>query len=68
MNRHRFKSDMEAAWELRPGTDATPESHSHPHRFRAPSKPSGKSNPKQSEAAAGAQSPSASETPGDHTP
>ncbi len=33
MNRNRFKSDMEAAWELRPMTDATPETRAHPHRF-----------------------------------
>jgi hypothetical protein len=33
MNRHRFKSDMEAAWELRPGTDETPSSGCHSNRF-----------------------------------
>ncbi len=33
MNRHRFNSDMEAAWELRPQTDNTPETRSHARRF-----------------------------------
>ena len=32
MNRHRFKSDMEAAWELRPMTDATPMTCAHINR------------------------------------
>ena len=36
VNRHRFKSDMEAAWELRPFTDETPESRSHINRFSVP--------------------------------
>ena len=35
MNRNRFKSDMEAAWELRPMTDGTPETHAHINRFAA---------------------------------
>jgi hypothetical protein len=35
MNRNRFKSDMEAAWELRPGTDETPSSGAHSNRFGA---------------------------------
>ena len=36
MNRHRFQSDMEAAWELRPGTDETPGSSAHHNRFARP--------------------------------
>ncbi|MCL2031460.1 MAG: hypothetical protein FWG93_07925 [Oscillospiraceae bacterium] len=36
MNKNRFRSDMEAAWELRPHTDGTPESRSHTRRFSAP--------------------------------
>jgi hypothetical protein len=35
MNRRRFKSDMEAAWELRPATDETPSSGGHFNRFAA---------------------------------
>ena len=38
MNRHRFKSDMEAAWELRPLTDMTPETCAHPRRNSEKSK------------------------------
>ena len=33
MNKNRFKSDMEAAWELRPTTDGTPETLAHINRF-----------------------------------
>ncbi|MCL1806723.1 MAG: hypothetical protein FWG31_03370 [Oscillospiraceae bacterium] len=36
MNRQRFQSDMEAAWELRPGTDVTPGSGAHSNRFSNP--------------------------------
>lgn len=39
MNKNRFRSDMEAAWELRPHTDGTPESRSHTHRFNVPAAP-----------------------------
>ena len=38
MNPHRFKSDMEAAWELRPQTDLTPGSMAHHNRFAPPKK------------------------------
>ena len=38
MNPHRFKSDMEMAWELRPQTDLTPGSMAHHNRFSAPKK------------------------------
>jgi len=34
MNRHRFNANMEAAWELRPGTDETPCSCGHNNRFQ----------------------------------
>ena len=44
MNKNRFRSDMEAAWELRPQTDGTPESRSHTHRFAAPSEARKKEN------------------------
>ena len=33
MNRHRYRSDMEASWELRPATDETPGSRAHCNRF-----------------------------------
>ncbi|MCL2081819.1 MAG: hypothetical protein FWH04_01060 [Oscillospiraceae bacterium] len=33
MNPNRFKSDMEAAWELRVQTDFTPGSRAHHNRF-----------------------------------
>ncbi len=36
MNRHRFHSDMEMAWELRPDTDETPGSRAHTNRFTKP--------------------------------
>lgn len=36
INRHRYKSDMEAAWELRPATDETPGSCAHHNRFARP--------------------------------
>ena len=36
MNRRRFQSDMEAAWELRPSTDETPGSSAHLNRFTVP--------------------------------
>ncbi|MDR0325753.1 MAG: hypothetical protein LBI19_06655 [Oscillospiraceae bacterium] len=36
INRHRFQSDMEAAWELRPGTDETPGTSAHHNRFARP--------------------------------
>ncbi len=36
INRHRFHSDMETAWELRPDTDETPGSHAHHNRFAKP--------------------------------
>jgi hypothetical protein len=36
VNRHRFHSDMEAAWELRPDTDETPGSYAHRNRFAKP--------------------------------
>lgn len=35
MNKNRFQSDMEAAWELRPDTDAAPSTKSHYNRFSA---------------------------------
>jgi hypothetical protein len=36
MNRRQFRSDTEAAWELRPGTDETPGSGLHHNRFSRP--------------------------------
>ncbi|MDR0293818.1 MAG: hypothetical protein LBH95_06675 [Oscillospiraceae bacterium] len=36
INRRRFLSDMEAAWELRPHTDETPGSSAHLNRFARP--------------------------------
>lgn len=41
MNKHRFRFDMEASWELGPGTDLTPESRAHPNRLRVPAPPGG---------------------------
>lgn len=36
LNKNRFPSDMEAARELWPQTDGTPESRSHARRFTPP--------------------------------
>ena len=36
MNRPRLQSNMEAAWELRPGIDETPGSSAHHNRFASP--------------------------------
>jgi hypothetical protein len=36
INRHRFISEMETAWELRPETDAAPGSSAHHNRFARP--------------------------------
>ena len=47
MNRHRFKSDMEAAWELRPQTDLTPGSLSHNNRFASGKPKTGENKSKQ---------------------
>ena len=43
MNRSRFRSDMQAAWELRPETDATPGTAAHHNRFQAPKKEANRS-------------------------